>query len=652
MQAILGEGGKFAQKFEQFEFRPQQLAMAEAVAAALSGKRHCLVEAGTGVGKTMGYLVPAALFTRGGKRVVISTHTINLQGQLLNKDIPLVQSVLDDAPIKAVLIKGRGNYLCLNEMDHAAQSIIKDSDPLFAQVNAWAKETKTGDIAELDFSYPEWSDVCSNQDTCRRQDCQYYHRCFYYKVREEAASADIVLVNHSLFFSDFAIRMEEPRSGILPRYDAVIFDEAHHLEDVAAKTFGIEFSNYRVANLITRLRKQRDFQAPDDVVKGIDRLNQELFQGLAFMPRQEFLLSEALQGRIGDDIQQAASELVKLLDGLNLRLTQVECEGNSEKKDRVDGYRRMCGRMRDELNDLFFHDLENYVKWCDRPSGRRQVNCILRSTPVCVANVLKNTLWTTVQSAVLTSATLANSGGFSYLRSRIGIGDAEEAVLGSPFDFGKQSLLYVPYDFDLPSDKPEYAAQVAERVKRILELTQGRAFVLFTSYRMLNAVYDILYDELPWKTLRQGEMSNDKLLEEFRNTEGACLFGVHSFWEGVDVPGDALSCVIIDKLPFGVPDSPVTKARTEAITSAGGDWFNEYAAPQAQIRLKQGFGRLIRSKNDTGVVCIMDSRLLKKHYGKEFIRYLPPCSKTIHLTEIEKFMEGVGKPDPESDMSD
>jgi len=642
LRGILGEDGKFAKKFDQFEFRPQQLAMAEAVAAALSGKRHCLVEAGTGVGKTMGYLVPAALYSRGGKRVVVSTHTINLQGQLLNKDIPLVQSVLDNVPIKVVLIKGRGNYLCLNEMDHAAQSVLNENDPLFAQVTAWARETQTGDIAELDFSYPEWSDVCSNQDTCRRQECQYYHRCFYYKVREEAASADIILVNHSLFFSDLGVRMTDPRSGILPKYDAVVFDEAHHLEDVAGKTFGIEFSNYRVSNLLARLRKQRDFRPPDDVIKGIDRLNQELFQSFSFMPRQEFLLSEALQGRIGDGIQQAASELVTLLDGLNLRLTQVDSDGNSEMKERVDGYRRICGRMRDDLHDLFFRDQENYVKWCDKPSGRKQINCVLRLTPVCVADVLKDALWANIPSAVLTSATLANSGGFSYLRSRIGIGDAEEAVLGSPFDFGRQSLLYVPYDFDLPSDKPEYAAQVADRVKRILEYTQGRAFVLFTSYRMLNAVYDNLYGELPWKMLRQGEKSNDKLLEEFRKGEGACLFGVHSFWEGVDVPGEALSCVIIDKLPFGVPDSPVTKARTEAITAAGGDWFKEYSAPQAQIRLKQGFGRLIRSKSDTGVVCIMDSRLLKKHYGKEFLRYLPPCAKTIHLTEIEKFMEGTG----------
>jgi len=261
-------------------------------------------------------------------------------------------------------------------------------------------------------------------------------------------------------------------------------------------------------------------------------------------------------------------------------------------------------------------------------------------TPICVAEALKEFLWPRIPTAVLTSATLANSGGFSYLRSRVGVGEAEEAVLGSPFDFEKQALLYVPYDFDPPSDDPNYASGLADRIKKILEHTRGRAFVLFTSYRMLNAVYDLLDGELPYKTLKQGGKANEKLLEEFRNGEDTCLFGVHSFWEGVDVPGDLLSCVIIDKLPFAVPDSPVTKARTDAITAAGGDWFSEFAAPQAQIRLKQGFGRLIRSKMDTGVVCIMDSRLLKKYYGKEFLRYLPPCSKTIHLEDIGKFMNG------------
>ncbi|MDO8586923.1 MAG: helicase C-terminal domain-containing protein [Armatimonadota bacterium] len=635
---ILGESGRLAKRFDRFEFRPQQIAMAESVATALAEKRHCLVEAGTGVGKTVAYLVPSVLHAKTGKRVVVSTHTINLQGQLLNKDIPLVQSVLDDTPFKTVLIKGRGNYLCLNGLDHAAQSIVNENDPLFAQLREWARETETGDIAELEFSYPEWSEVCSNQDTCRRQECHYFNKCFYYRVRQEAATADIVLVNHSLFFSDLSVRMSEPRSGVLPKYDAVIFDEAHHLEDVASKTFGLEFSNFRVSNLLNRLRKHRDLNLPDSALKGLDSLNQELFQSLSFTPRQEFFLSEAMQGRMGAGIERAASELVTLLNGLNLRLSEVETGGNSEMEDRIDGYRRMCGRMRDELTDLFFRDHQNHVKWCDKPAGRRQVNCVLRLTPICMADVLKNALWGSVTTAVLTSATLANSGGFTYLRSRVGIGDAEEAVLGSPFDFQRQSLLYVPYDFQFPSEDPAYAEGVAERIKEILEHTGGRAFVLFTSYRMLNAVYDNLSGVLPYKLLKQGEKSNDKLLEEFRKGKGACLFGVHSFWEGVDVPGDALSCVIIDKLPFAVPDSPVTKARTEAITSAGGDWFREYAAPQAQIRLKQGFGRLIRSKTDTGIVCIMDSRLLKKFYGKEFLKYLPPCAKTIHLRDIETFM--------------
>ncbi|MDO8684642.1 MAG: helicase C-terminal domain-containing protein [Armatimonadota bacterium] len=637
---IFGEGGKLSQKFDKFEFRPQQLAMAASVAEALAKKRHCLAEAGTGVGKTLAYLIPAALHSRSGKRIVVSTHTINLQAQLLTKDIPLVQTVLDDAPLKVVLLKGRSNYLCLYELDHAAQSILNENDPLFAQVMEWSRETESGDVADLDFPYTDWSDVCSNQDTCRRQECSYYNSCFYYKLRQEAATADIILVNHSLFFSDLVIRIAEPKSGILPKYDAVIFDEAHHLEDIAGKAFGLEFSNFRVSNLLNRLRKQRDLGIPDPMLKELDHSNQALFQGFSESPRQEFFISDIMQSQYGASIERAASELVTLLDGLNKRLNDVDTEGRPEMKERLDGYRRMCGRMRDELTDLFFRDHENHVKWCDKPSGKKFVSCVLRITPICVAEVMKDALWGNVPSAVLTSATLANSGGFSYLRSRLGVGESEEAIVGSPFEFERQAILYVPYDFDFPSEQPEYASQLAERIQRILEYTNGRAFLLFTSYRMLNKVYDILRDVLPYKLLKQGEKSNEKLLEEFRKgkSKGACLFGVHSFWEGVDVPGEALSCVIIDKLPFAVPDSPVNKARTDAITAAGGDWFNEYAAPQAQIRLKQGFGRLIRSKTDRGVVCIMDSRLLKKYYGKEFIRYLPPCSKTWKLEDVEEFM--------------
>lgn len=331
---------------------------------------------------------------------------------------------------------------------------------------------------------------------------------------------------------------------------------------------------------------------------------------------------------------------MSLVDGLHNQLHDQDTEGNEDLQSRIDGFRRILARIKDDMVNLFLREHDNYFKWCDRPSGGRFVTCCLHLTPIDVSAAFSGSVWERLESAVLTSATLANSGGFSYIRSRLGVPDeAVEAVLGSPFNYWEQALLYVPRDLDFPSEKQEYCESVAGRIEELVRLSGGRAFLLFTSYRMLNAVYDRLANKLPYKLLRQGDMSNDRLLEEFRTAENACLFGVHSFWEGVDVRGEQLSCVIIDKLPFAVPDSPINKARCDAIVAAGGDWFRDYAVPQAQIRLKQGFGRLIRTKSDRGIVAILDSRLLKKHYGKEFLRYLPTCRGTSKLEDVEDFFK-------------
>lgn len=614
--------------------------MAQAVGDALLHKEHLLVEAGTGVGKTVAYLAPAVLHSIDGKPVVVSTHTINLQEQLINKDIPLMQTVMEEYPFSAVLMKGRGNYVCHQELDHASASLIYQNDPLFERLRKWANESETGDVSELDFIFPDWNEVCCNPDTCRGKDCPYYNdRCFYYKMRRKAASADIIVVNHSLFFADLGVRLVEPKMAILPDYGAVIFDEAHHLEDVASDTFGIEFSNYRVLSLLNRIKKRKDIAITRSELQYIESVNNQLFDTFGRMRKQEFFFDELYgSGTERSIVEQNVKELVTLLDSLNTQLNEQDTEGNEELKDRIDGYRRMVGRMSDELSNLFFAEQSNYFRWCEKPAGARFANCFLHYSPTSVADILRDTLWGGVDSVICTSATLSNSGTFCYIRGRLGTMECNELILGSPFDFKSQALLYVPEDLEFPSEKEEYADAVAARVKELLLASNGRAFLLFTSYRMLNAVFNRLVDDVPFRLLKQGEMSNDRLIKEFRKDDNTCLMGVHSFWEGVDVKGERLSLVIIDKLPFAVPDSPTHKARCEAITREGGDWFKDYAVPQAQIRLKQGFGRLIRTKSDYGVVAILDSRIHKKYYGKEFLKYLPHCRGTKRIERVREFL--------------
>ena len=556
---------------------------------------------------------------------------------MVGKDIPLVQSVMEEYPFKAVLVKGRSNYLCRMELDYALENIIYQNDPHFDRLRAWMGKTETGDVSELEFAFPHWGEVCSNQDTCRHQECRQYDNCFYYRIRREAASADIIAVNHSLFFSDLGIKLEDPKSGVLPRYDAVIFDEAHHLEDIAGKTFGVELSNMRVNWLLNRVGRLRDASVSAGQLQAIKAANDAIFQACAIVPKQEFFLEDLLLGTYGQTVLGAANEMINLLDDLNREISVQESGADPDLKERIQGYRRVCGRIREDMNLLFFREEENYFKWCDKPVGSRFVQCCLHMTPIDVSRILKERLWESVDGTVLTSATLSNSGGFEYIKSRLGLEEAIERVLDSPFDFENQTLIYVPADLEPPSESEAYADAVSSRIGEILEISGGRAFVLFTSYRMLNAVHGRLADRLPFKLLRQGEMSNEQLLRAFRKDRSACLFGVHSFWEGVDVKGETLSCVIIDKLPFAVPDNPVNKARVDALKAAGRDWFTDYAMPQAQIRLKQGFGRLVRTKNDRGVVCILDSRLLKKYYGAEFLRVLPRAKRTSNIENIKEF---------------
>lgn len=642
---ILEPEGRLSQTLEGYQYRTEQAEVSHAIEEAFNTGKHGLVEAGTGVGKTLAYLIPAIRAAARGKVTVISTHTLNLQAQLIEKDIPLVQSLFPEVNVKAVVMKGRGNYLCRQDLDSADADLFHTTDPLFRAVKTWVRTTETGDVAELDFSYPNWMEIAANQDTCRQKDCSYYERCFYYKMRWNATDANLIVVNHALYLSDLALRRADPQSSILPHYDFVVFDEAHHLETVATKVFGLELGNRRIPYFVERVRRARNLDISTERLQELDRLNEELFtpfQGA----RPDFFVDEMLDAERKKRMEEVANEICERLGIVSKELTKAAEAEEGVGKDRLQGMSRMAGRLHEEVHTLMFKVDPDYIRWGEHSQrtesrGRQfEPRTTLYHTPIEVGKLLEDMLWNSVESAILTSATLANSGGFSYLRARLAVPEpAVEQVVGSPFRYKEQAMLYVPAGLPQPpkTSVPAYTEKVVCEIERVLTLTNGRAFLLFTSRRMLNEVYELLRFRLPYTLFRQGEMPAARLLEAFRDSTDGCLFGTQTFWEGVDVQGAALSCVIIDRLPFAVPDSPVTRARTNAITAAGGDWFREYSIPQAQIRLKQGFGRLIRTQTDRGIVCILDTRLLAKDYGKEFVKYLPPASRASLWPRVERF---------------
>jgi len=649
LEQVFQPEGPLAGLLPAYEHRPEQTQAAAAVEEAFRSRRHCLVEAGTGVGKTLAYLVPAVRAISQGQRVVVSTHTINLQVQLLEKDIPLVRRLFPRVDVRPVLMKGRGNYLCLQDLDAAEADLFKASDPLFRKVKAWARKTKTGDVADLPFVYPDWHEVAANPDTCRRQDCRYYERCHYFQMRRRAGNANLFVVNHALFLSDLALRRAEPNNTVIPDYHLVVLDEAHHLEDVATKVFGIELASRHVPRFAERLARSRGLELEGARVDALERLNAELFAAFA-TDRAEFFFRDALGDEGEEAARSTATRLCAVLAEIQGDLLKQAREADEGLRDRLEGLANIGGRLRQEIHTLFFDEDPGCIRWGERgapPPGTRvrkaEVRTSLHYSPIDVGRVLEEMLWPTADSVVLTSATLSNSGGFSYLRSRLHVPeDALECVVGSPFCYRRQALLYVPGHLPPPEARPteEHLDRLAEEIERVVTLTGGRAFLLFTSRRALDALHERLKDRLPFPLFRQGDMPPARLLEAFRESGNGCLLGTQTFWEGVDVQGDALSCVVIDRLPFAVPDSPITQARTEAIKARGGDWFAEFSMPQAQIRLKQGFGRLIRTRTDRGIVCVLDSRLIHKAYGREFVRSLPPASRASLWRRVERFWSG------------
>jgi ATP-dependent DNA helicase DinG len=623
--------GALSKWHPNYEFRPGQVEMAEAVESALADKRHLIVEAGTGTGKTLAYLVPALL---SGKRIVVSTGTKNLQEQLFFKDVPFLQRHFP-RPLKVCYMKGRNNYGCRQKIyDAEKEPVLTGLEEVadFEIIHEWEKTTEFGDRAEIK-SLPEssaaWAKVDARSDMCTGQKCPNYERCFITLMHQRAAESDIIIVNHHLFFADLSLRDENHEGGILPEYHAVVFDEAHEIEDVAGQYFGVSISNYRFQDLrrdlsiVGRLKK---FGTPelDRILGRLEELTIQFFSLFGDADRRvAFVGREAFR----EDYEEAYQDLLTALDLVASHLKLIQ----NPPEEIVPLFRR-TQEMREGLRFVMEEDDENFVYWVEK-RGR---GVFLQATPIDVSKIVSERLFNRVETAVLTSATLAVAGGFEYTEKRLGLAGARTLVVAGHFDYQKQALLYVPQQLPEPRN-PAFTKCAAEEVLRILKHSRGRAFVLFTSYQQMRLVHDQVSLAIDYPTLLQGTGPRHALLDEFRATPNCVLFATSSFWQGVDVPGEQLSCVIIDKLPFAVPNDPVVNARIESIRKSGGNPFYDYQIPQAAIALKQGFGRLIRSKSDRGVLVLLDNRITRQRYGQVFFDSLPDYGFTTRLEDVEKF---------------
>jgi ATP-dependent DNA helicase DinG len=635
MQEVFGPGGWLERcMIGGYEHRRAQLLMAQLVQDAFESRHHVVVEAGTGTGKTLAYLLPAIC---SGRRVVISTATKSLQEQLYQKDIPFLQKHF--APeLKVAVMKGRSNFLCRAKLHQIAdQPLLKGMEEMdqFRQIQEWSKLTESGDRAELTFLADDselWTRLDARRDTCTGQKCADFKQCFITAMQQRAKEADLIIVNHHLFFADLALKQDDFGS-ILPEYSAVVFDEAHEMEDVASDYFGRQISNYRFEELArdADISMRLLHLGTPALLRRTQRIRERSRAFFDVFPARDgrYPFERNEREAFLEEHRDAYDALTNALKGL-----ETEFAALAQKPEELLRISRRSFEIRQELAFLFESHERNFVYWYER----RNKGVFLAATPIDVSQVLRARLFEQFDAIVLTSATLTVAGRFEYIRQRLGLDHAKEGALPPEFDWGKQALLYMPRG--IPDVRnPAFPQAAADEIVKLLELSEGRAFCLFTSYAQMNDLFERVWGRVSFPLLLQGTAPRSVLLERFKNTQGAVLFATSSFWQGVDVPGDQLSCVIVDRLPFAVPSDPIVAARVKALQEDGRNAFSEFQVPQAVLSLKQGFGRLIRTKTDRGVLALLDSRIQRMAYGKIFLESLPGYATTQELTDVAGFLE-------------
>lgn len=642
---LLAPGGGLERAIPYYEDREEQRAMSRAVARALADERPLIVEAGTGTGKTLAYLVPAL---QSGKRVIVSTGTRALQDQIARHDVPLLRSILA-RPFSAVVLKGVANYVCRRKLAEAAAQAVRA--PAVGTLLEWSSYTETGDRAEVEWLEEDaalWSSVTTTPDARIGPRCPYFERCFITQARRLAETAQLVLVNHHLYFADRALRAAHPGARVLPDHDAVIFDEAHQLEDVATEHFGARVSTHRLGELVRDAHLALSGmplwtgRASIDVIQNVERAGLGMFSHVRSalvtddggrVPLPPGLFDHPERQAAWFKLDTALEDLARAAEAESEPPPDDEPSSEAGARASLAGLARRAREWRDALATIAEQRQRSHVYWGEVRAG----GTYLSASPIDVADLLRRHVVTSGPTTVFTSATLTTAGDFGYSRGQLGlgVGDAEELCVPSPFDYERQAMLYVPRD--LPPVNEGFSPAAAERTRELLAITSGRAFLLFTSHRALREATARL-DKLPFPRLVQGDAPRATLVDRFRSTPNAVLLGTGSFWEGVDVPGDALSLVVIDKLPFSPHTDPLIAARMQAVAEAGRDPFAELQLPAAALALKQGFGRLIRRRDDRGIVAILDGRIVTRTYGKIFLDTLPTnLPRTSALEQVRRW---------------